>query len=103
MIIAVDFDGTLCEFKYPEIGAPNKKLIEEIKSRTSDTFILWTCRCGKRLEEAVEWCKKQGLNFQYINENAKERLEKYGNDTRKISADEYWDDKGKTVCFIKDT
>jgi hypothetical protein len=102
MIIAVDFDGTLCEDKYPGIGKPNTKLIEEIKHR-NDTFILWTCRCGDKLKEAVEWCKKQGLNFEYINENARERIEQYGNDTRKGSADENWDDKGKCRCYTKDT
>ena len=103
MIIAVDFDGTLCEEKYPEIGRPNTKLIEEIKNRPHDTFILWTCRCGERLKEAVEWCKEQGLNFEYINENCRERIEQHGNDTRKVSADEYWDDKGRFKCYTKDT
>ena len=26
-VIAVDFDGTLCENKYPKIGEPNRELI----------------------------------------------------------------------------
>ena len=33
-IIAVDFDGTLCENKWTEIGMPNEKLIEYLKKET---------------------------------------------------------------------
>lgn len=32
-IIAVDFDGTLCENKWPEIGMPNEELIEYLKKK----------------------------------------------------------------------
>ena len=54
---------------------------------------MWTCRCGKDLEDAVEWCKTQGLVFDLINENVPENVEKFGNDSRKIFAHEYIDDK----------
>ena len=90
-VVAVDFDGTLCECKYPDIGAPVTPVIEYVKERKAagDIIILWTCRVGVHLENAVEWCKRQGLTFDYINENAPERVGQYGGDTRKISADEY--------------
>ena len=94
--IAVDFDGTLCKNLYPAIGEPNRLIIDELhllqKYRNCD-LILWTCRIGKALDEAVDWCKKQGLRFDYINENAPFVIKKYGLDCRKVSADYYIDDK----------
>lgn len=97
-IIAVDFDGTLCMDSYPGIGIPNMPLIEMLKSLQKEEckIILWTCRCGKRLEEAVRWCQTFGLIFDKINENTDEILEEYGSDSRKIYADVYIDDK---ACF----
>ena len=101
-IIAVDFDGTLCERKYPDIGAPITPVIEYVKERKAagNIIILWTCRVGEYLANAVEWCKRQGLTFDYINENAPERVGQYGGDTRKISADEYIDDKANPPSII---
>lgn len=101
-VVAVDFDGTLCECKYPDIGAPVTPVIEYVKERKAagDIVILWTCRVGEHLENAVEWCKRQGLTFDYINENAPEKVGQYGEDTRKISADEYIDDKANPPSII---
>lgn len=67
-IVAVDFDGTLCENRYPSIGKPNEKLINHLKKRRSKgaKLILWTCRRDKELENAVEWCKGQGLIFDAV-------------------------------------
>ena len=94
-IIAVDFDGTLCENKYPEIGEPIQEVIDELLSEEKNgaKIILWTCRCDEYLEKAVEWCKRRGINFDAINEHLPEMKELFGNDTRKIFADEYWDDR----------
>ena len=95
MIIAVDFDGTLCESRYPEMGQPNIPLIKGLKEKQEqgDKLILWTCRSGEYLENAVEWCKGHGLFFDSVNENLPEILELWGNDSRKITADIYIDDK----------
>ena len=97
MIIAVDFDGTLCEECWPEIGAPNQKLIDELIYRRSigDKVVLWTCRVGLNLTQAVRFCKQHGLEFDAVNENVPEILEKYGSESRKISADLYIDDKSQ--------
>lgn len=97
-IIAVDFDGTLCRNCYPDIGEPNLKLIAILKNlrRKGCRVILWTCRCGKLLEEAVQWCRQFQLTFDAVNENAEETLLKYGTDSRKIYADVYIDDRS---CF----
>lgn len=94
-IIAVDFDGTLCANKYPEIGEPNKVLINYLKNSKEygDKIILWTCRSNDLLEKAVEWCSENGLEFDAVNNNLPEIIEEFGSDTRKIYADEYIDDK----------
>lgn len=98
-IIAVDFDGTLVTDEYPKIGSPNIKLINKLRRLSkNNTLILWTCRTGDKLKEAVEFCLLCDLQFHYINENSKEILEKYGNiDSRKITADIYLDDKARTT------
>lgn len=94
-IIAVDFDGTLCENKYPEIGEPNKEVITYLQNRRKkgDKLILWTCRVGEMLEKAVKWCVEQTLEFDAVNENLPEVVEEFGSDTRKIFANEYIDDR----------
>lgn len=94
-IIAVDFDGTLCSDSYPEIGTPNLPLIYALLhlQRQNKQLILWTCRCGDALEKAVNWCKSFGLEFDAVNENVQQTIEKYGTESRKISADIYIDDK----------
>ena len=63
-IIAVDFDGTLCSECYPAIGMPNLPLFALLKGarRQGKKVILWTCRCGDLLEEAVAWCRMFGRN-----------------------------------------
>lgn len=94
-IVAVDFDGTLCEDKWPEIGDARESLIWHLRCRQArgDKIILWTCRTGDKLREAVEWCSLYGLIFDAINENLPEVIEFCGGDSRKIYADEYIDDK----------
>lgn len=94
-IIAVDFDGTLCENQYPEIGEPNNALIEYLKMRQKmgNKLILWTCRVGDKLEQAIDWCRDHGLIFDAVNQNLPEIVESFGGDCRKIFAHEYIDDR----------
>lgn len=98
-VIAVDFDGTLCKGKWPDIGEENTEVIEALKKRQADgdILILWTCRDGDLLQAAVMWCLARGLKFDAINDNCRQRVEMYGNNPRKVSADEYWDDRGVIV------
>ncbi len=98
-IIAVDFDGCLCTNAWPGIGEANRDLISLLKFRraTGDKLILWTCREGKALDEAVEWCEARGLEFDAVNENLPEMNALYGNDSRKVGADRYIDDKAERV------
>ena len=95
MIYAIDFDGTLCINEYPNIGQPIYKTIIFCKERKAEghKLILWTCRSGKYLDEAVAWCKVQGLIFDAVNENLPEMIELFNNDCRKVFADRYIDDK----------
>jgi hypothetical protein len=97
--IAVDFDGTLCEDAYPSIGAPIQSTIDAFfaEQAAGTKFILNTCREGKPLTEALMWCTEQGIVFYAINENLPERIAYYGGDCRKISADEYWDDRARQM------
>ena len=97
--VAVDFDGCLCENKWPEIGKENYVAINALKRlRVGGTkLILWSCREGERLQEAVEWCRERGLEFDAVNENLPEDKEYFGGDSRKVYATEYWDDKNVIV------
>lgn len=95
MIIAVDFDGTIVEHRYPEIGkeipfavASIKKLIEE-----NHRLILWSVREGELLDEAVEWCRKKGIVFYAVNKDIPDEEEGEKNFSRKIKADLFIDDR----------
>ena len=101
-IYAIDFDGTLCKNKYPNIGTPIQKVIDFVKDikDKGNKIILWTCRTDDKLDEAIEWCKDQGIEFDAINENLPEQIEKFGGDTRKVNADYYIDDKVITIGDI---
>ena len=98
MIIAVDFDGVLCEDEFPGIGQPRCAMIAMIKRliNMKHEVILWTSRTDAELEAAKQWCLNWGLDFASINENAPSNIEKYKskypNGTRKVYADVYIDD-----------
>lgn len=96
-IIACDFDGTIAEkANYPEIGPPIFEVIEALKweKKKGTKLILWTCRGGRNLDAAVEFCKEHGLEFDSINcDNLSE--------SQKVYANEYWDDKCVHVDDIK--
>ncbi len=95
MVYAVDFDGTLCDNKYPEIGAPRHEIIDFVKRRRAagDQIILWTCRSGPALAQAVCWCAALGLQFDAINDNLADNIASFNNNSRKVNADFYIDDR----------
>lgn len=101
MIYAVDFDGTLCTNEFPEIGAPRHTIIDFIKTRRADgdKIILWTCRSGQNLANAIEWCGEHGLEFDAINDNLEENIACYNNNSRKVNADFYIDDRNFPYDF----
>lgn len=92
--IAVDFDGTIVENRYPKIGKPLPFAFETLKAMQAKgcTLILWTCREGLLLAEAVEFCKKNGVEFYAVNQNHPEEVP-LGAYPRKIDANYYIDDR----------
>ena len=94
-IIATDFDGTLCENDYPDIGDTNHEVIDYLKEQKEQgvKLILWTCRVAAPLDQAVLWCREQGIKFDAVNENIPEAIALFGSDTRKVFANEYIDDR----------
>ena len=102
-IIAVDFDGTLCFSSWPDLGEPNAPLIEYLKDwkKQGNKLILWTCRAGKPLEDALLWCREQALSFDAVNDNLPEIVALYGNNSRKITCDYYIDDKAVLPFELK--
>lgn len=93
-IIAVDFDGTIVEDDYPKIGKPMLFAFETLKKLQEEghRLILWTYRHGSKLDEAVSFCKKNGIKFYAINNSFDG--EEYNNDSsRKINADIFIDDR----------
>lgn len=104
-IIAVDFDGTLFENAWPEIGVPREEIIHYIKQEQANgaKIILWTCRAGEKLENAIKACAEYGIHFDAVNENLPEIINIFGSDTRKIVANEYLDDlaiNANTIAHI---
>lgn len=93
MIIAVDFDGTI-QLSGGQANAPLIHVLRK-KQRSSDIIILWTCRSGARLAEAVSFCLKNCLKFNYVNQNPPQVIKRFGYDSRKIYADLYIDDKAQ--------
>ena len=94
MKIAVDFDGTIVDNKYPKIGKPKLFAFEtllELQKKGHD-LILWTYRSGSKLDEAVAFCKENGLAFYAVNKNYPEEQEDERM-SRKIAADIYIDDR----------
>ena len=95
MVIAVDFDGTIVEHRYPEIGEERPFAIDTLKMLIKDRhrLILWTVREGELLEEAVNWCKERGVEFYAINrEYPEETIHNNQHFSRKLSAVDVWID-----------
>ena len=93
MFIAVDFDGTIVEEAYPSIGKPIPFAIDALKRLQQEDqhkIVLWTVREGHLLQEAVDYCAKQGLIFYAVNKNYPE--EEFPH-PRKLMADVFIDDR----------
>ncbi len=93
--IAIDFDGCLCENAWPGIGAPNWAVINRAveAQKNGAELILWTCREGELLEQAIQAARKWGLQFDAVNDNLPSWKKVWGSNPRKIGATEYWDDR----------
>ncbi len=95
MIIAVDFDGTIVEHRYPDIGREKLFAFETLRAlrKNNHQLILWTFRTGKTLDEAVEYCRQNGVEFYAVNKSYPEEKFDEQEMSRKIQADLFIDDR----------
>ena len=96
MTIAVDFDGTIVEDNYPKIGAERPFATETLRMLIAEhhNIILWSVRQDELLDEAVQWCRKRGIEFYAVNRDYPEETKQNNNYfSRKIKADIFIDDR----------
>lgn len=96
MTIGVDFDGTIVEDKFPEIGKEIPFATDTLKMLIKEhhRLILWTVREGKYLEDAVNWCRERGVEFYAVNRDyPEETTDNNQHFTRKLKADLWIDDR----------
>ncbi len=97
MVIAVDFDGTIVEHEYPEIGEERPFATEVLKMLMADRhkLVLWTMRDGKLLDDAVKWCADRGVEFYAVNSDTSPLFpeERDPNLSCKLHADVFIDDR----------
>lgn len=99
-ILAVDFDGTLVENKFPNIGNPDWVICNVVKAYQDAGWkiILWTCRTDQMLQDAVQFCHETlGLEFDAVNDNLPEVQAYYKGNTRKVFANLYLDDRSAAL------
>ncbi|HOU67617.1 MAG TPA: HAD hydrolase family protein [Paludibacteraceae bacterium] len=95
MIIAIDFDGTICRSTFPRIEGAEiyaKEVINRLHEK-GHYIIIWTCRTGQNLLDAVNWLLEEGILFDRVNDHNPENVAKYGDGGRKVYAHCYIDDK----------
>lgn len=95
MILSIDFDGTICRGKYPAIDGQQPYAAESV-NRLYDAghyIIINTCRSGGQLLEAINWMLSQGIRFHRVNDNHPVETARHNNNSRKIFADLYIDDR----------
>ena len=95
MTIAVDFDGTIVEHRYPEIGREIPFATDTLKMliKEGHRLILWSVREGKLLDEAVEWCRERGVEFYSVNKDYPEETIEDKNYSRKLKVGMFIDDR----------
>ena len=95
MKLAIDFDGTIVEHQYPLIGREMPFAFDTLKAlqKQGHQLILWTYRSGKELDEAVEYCRENGIEFYAVNNSFPEEDFLAQHASRKIMADLFIDDK----------
>jgi hydroxymethylpyrimidine pyrophosphatase-like HAD family hydrolase len=95
LVLAVDFDGTVVEDRFPEIGKPLPFAIDTLKRLHADghRIVLWTFRHGRPLRNAVEFLESQGVQLYAVNQSFPEESEQLDGYSRKIHADWFIDDR----------
>ena len=96
MLIAVDFDGTIVEHRYPEIGPEIPFAVQTLRMLIAERhkLILWSVREGELLDEAVNWCRERGIEFYAVNRDyPEETLTNNDHFSRKLKVDVFIDDR----------
>ena len=96
MTIAVDFDGTIVEHCYPNIGEEKPFAVQTLRMLIADhhRIILWSVREGKLLDDAVNWCRQHGIEFYAVNRSyPEESISGNGHYSRKLKVDIFIDDR----------
>lgn len=96
MLIAVDFDGTIVEHRYPKIGKEIPFAFATLRKLQSEghQLILWSVREGRLLQEALDYCAANGVEFYAVNSNyPDEDTDLDALRTRKLRADVFIDDR----------
>jgi hypothetical protein len=96
MTIAVDFDGTIVEHEYPEIGREIPFATDTLRMLIEDRhqLILWSCREGELLQQAIDWCHERGVDFYAVNRDfPEEDIERNQHFSRKLKVDLFIDDR----------
>jgi hypothetical protein len=95
LVIAVDFDGTVVEHKYPAIGKEMPFAFATLKElqKRGHRLIMWTYRHGQTLDEAVEYCRKNGIEFYAVNRSFPEEKFDPSEASRKLDCDMFIDDR----------
>ena len=93
--IAVDFDGTVVEHAYPAIGREMLFAFATLKrlQEKGHKLILWSIREGQTLQEAVDYCKANGVEFYAVNANFPGEVLEPEVSARKVNADIFIDDR----------
>jgi hypothetical protein len=96
IVLAIDFDLTICMSDYPALGKMRPGAGSVIRTLYEEGFgiVINTCREGHALSDAMHWLKEKDIPYDYVNCNFPHLITKYGADCRKISADMYIYDKG---------
>lgn len=99
--IAIDFDGTIAYEAYPEIGGfkPHAERVMKKIKQHGGKIIIWTCRTGEQAEQVKQMLVNAGIEFDEFNSNLKEKRSMFPDDSRKVFADVYIDDRAN---FIKE-
>lgn len=95
MIIVCDFDGTVVENAWPEIGAALPGAVETLKALVAagHELIIWTCRKKRHEVEARSWLRENGISYAHFNENSPDMIDAMCGDTRKVFGHVYIDDR----------
>lgn len=102
LILAIDFDGTIAKTDYPLIIGlmPHAKEVINKLSEDGHIIIVNSCRANQPAEMMRRFLDDHGILYHHINENSPHRIQTYGSDTRKISADLYIDDHNLGCTII---